>query len=135
MKLSNRTDYALRALVEISLVYGDGEYISAKEISERQDISLKYLEQILTSLKRSGFIESRQGINGGYTLARKPEDITFGAVIRSIEGSLAPLACVDNKKSAHAPINWKNRFQMVMTNLRDAIDNVVDNTTLADICH
>ena len=133
MKLSNRSDYALRALIEISLHFDEGSLISAKEISDREGIPIKYLEQILLTLKLAGFVESHQGVNGGYTLARPPEQITFGDVIRTIEGSLTSLSCAEEKPEKSLTETWHNRFQTVMIRLKNAITDVVDNTTLADI--
>lgn len=134
MRLSNRTDYALRALVEISVAYREDQVISAKEISRNEGIPIKYLEQILAGLKTSGFIESQQGIKGGYTLSRPPDKITFGEVIRSIEGSTAPTGCVDKFNPKFCSESWHCRFRRVMTKLYDSINDVVDNTTLADVC-
>ena len=133
MKLSNRTDYALRALIEISLHYDEGGLISAKEISKREGIPIKYLEQILLALKLAGFVGSHQGINGGYTLTRPPEQITFGEVIRTIEGSVTSLDCAENKADQSITKSWHQGFQNVMVRLKNAITDVVDNTTLADI--
>ena len=133
MKLSNRTDYALRALIEISLHYDEGGLISAKEISKREGIPIKYLEQILLALKLAGFVGSHQGINGGYTLTRPPEQITFGEVIRTIEGSVTSLDCAEHKADQSITKSWHQGFQNVMVRLKNAITDVVDNTTLADI--
>ena len=133
MKLSNRSDYALRALIEISLHYDEGSLISAKEISEREGISIKYLEQVLTTLKLAGFVKSHQGIKGGYILARPPDQITFGEVIRTIEGSLTSLSCAEEKPERSLTETWHKGFQKVMVRLKNAITDVVDNTTLADI--
>ena len=134
MKLSNRTDYALRALLVISYEHSEGKLISAKEISEREDISLKYLEQVLSVLKMSGFITSHQGINGGYKLSRQPEEITFGEVIRAIEGTVTPLEPVAENQEIEENEPWHKRFWAVMNKLNVAITDVVDKTTLADVC-
>ncbi len=134
MKLSIRTDYAFRALVEIAMAHKHQKYIAAKEISERESIPVKFLEQILASLKKSGFVISKKGTHGGYTLARPPSEITFGEVICSLEGSTAPIGCVDSTNPKYCSELWHCRFHLVMAKLRDAISGVVDNTTLADIC-
>jgi Rrf2 family protein len=134
MKLSNQSDYALRALIEISLLYKEKKLISAKEISQREGIPIKYLEQILLNLKLAGFIDSQQGIKGGYSLTRPPEDITLGEVIRSIEGTVSPLSSTEKLSNDNSSKSWHGRFQNVMFKLRDAISDVVDKTSLADIC-
>ena len=133
MKLSNRTDYALRALIQISISYEEKKLISAKEISEREGIPIKYLEQILLSLRMAGVIVSYQGFNGGYSLARPPEEITFGEVIRIIEGTLTTLDLVAEKPGKSLSDTWHFRFNSVMVRLKSAITDILDNTTLADI--
>jgi Rrf2 family protein len=124
----------LRALVEISLAYNERKLISAKEIAKLEGIPIKYLEQILSNLKLSGFVVSEQGAKGGYSLARPPHEITFGEVIRSLEGTLSPIGCVDLKDPKFCSELWHCRFHQIMTKLRQAISEVVDNTTLADVC-
>ncbi len=132
MQLSKKSDYALRAMVELAACPG-GASMNAGALAKKHDIPLPFLEQILHDLKRAGLVKSRLGATGGYTLARPPQDITFGQVIRVMEGSLAPIGCVD----LTAPVSCTNlascRFHQVMARLRDAIGSVVDHTTLADV--
>ena len=80
-------------------VNDNGEYISLKVISQRQNISNKYLEQIITILSKAGFVKSIRGSNGGYKLAKSPKDYTVGMIIRLTEGSLAPVACLDGEEN------------------------------------
>lgn len=94
MKISTKGRYALRMLVDISEHETDG-YISLKEISERQNISKKYLEQIVPLLTRNGILRTNRGNKGGYALAKNRDDISVGEVLRATEGSLAPVACLD----------------------------------------
>ena len=94
MKISTKGRYALRMMVDLA-EHNNGEWISLKEISERQNISIKYLEQIVSSLMRSGLLLSSRGPQGGYMLARKPEEYTVGEILREIEGSLVPVACME----------------------------------------
>src|SRR5207247_1770473 len=91
--LSNRGKYATRALLDLTLHYLDGP-ILIQDIAERQNIPIRFLEQILLSLKRLGFVKSRKGRGGGYFLAKPPESITLGAVVRAMDGPIAPISCV-----------------------------------------
>src|SRR3954469_2767148 len=93
MKLSLRSEYALRALLVLGLNYGD-EVIRIQTISEQQNIPRKFLEQILNDLKGLGAVDSRRGVAGGYRLARPPQHITLASVVRYLEGALAPVSCV-----------------------------------------
>ncbi|MDD2351640.1 MAG: RrF2 family transcriptional regulator, partial [Synergistaceae bacterium] len=95
MKISTRGRYALRLMLDLALNDPD-QYVTIKSISERQDISNKYLEQIITALSRAGYVKSIRGAQGGYKLARPAEEYTVGMVLRLIEGSLAPVACMDD---------------------------------------
>lgn len=131
MKISTRGRYALRLMLDLALNDPD-QYVTIKSISERQDISNKYLEQIITALSRAGYVKSIRGAQGGYKLARPAEEYTVGMVLRLIEGSLAPVACMDDTPNKCPRSNdcvtldvWKK--------LNDAINDVVDNITLADL--
>ena len=134
MNLSKRTDYALRAMVELALVYETKEYLSAKEISKRESIPIKFLEQILSKLKNVGYVESRIGPGGGCMLLKTPDSITFGSIIRLFEGDVAPIGCVSIEHPRFCSEKWHCRFHRVMAELRDAISGVIDATTLADVC-
>ena len=109
-----------------------GEFIPLKNVSERQNISVKYLEQIITTLVKAGFVKGLRGSKGGYKIAKKPEDYTVGMILRLTEGSLAPVACLDDD------VNTCERCDDCITlelwrDLYNAINNVVDNVTLADL--
>ncbi len=133
MHLSQRSDYALRALVELAQAYPQGRLLSAKDISKSEGVPIKFLEQILLTLKHAGIVRSKMGVKGGYTLAKDPNQITFGSVIRIFEGPVAPIGCVNpNEKSLCSEL-WHCKFHRVMVNLRDAISGVIDKTTLADV--
>jgi len=134
MKLSQRSDYALRAMVELALAYNDGTFLSARDIAKREGIPGKYLEQILFTLKTADYVESKMGVHGGYSLARPPQEITMGDIIRTFEGTVAPIGCVSTTNPKPCPELWHCRFHRVMADLRDAISGVVDHTTLADLC-
>ena len=109
-----------------------GEWISLKDVSERQDISIKYLEQIVTHLIKSGLLLSSRGPQGGYMLARSPDKYTVGEILRVIEGSLAPVACLDT------PINQCDRVEICPTidfwkGLHKVINDYVDSVTLENL--
>lgn len=95
MKISTRGRYALRMMVEIAM-HDREEWVSIKDISERQGISVKYLEQIVTNLTKSGLLLSSRGPRGGYMLAKNPDEYTAGEILRVIEGELAPVACLES---------------------------------------
>ncbi|WP_373242956.1 RrF2 family transcriptional regulator [Megamonas funiformis] len=131
MKISTKGRYALRLMLDIAL--NDAKTpVRIKDIAERQQISDKYLEQIVSSLNKAGFVKSLRGPQGGYRLTKKPEEYTVGMILRLIEGSLAPVACLDDDinnctRADRCPtlILWKKLY--------DAISEVVDNITLADL--
>ncbi|MBM6725955.1 RrF2 family transcriptional regulator [Megamonas funiformis] len=131
MKISTKGRYALRLMLDIAL--NDAKTpVRIKDIAERQQISDKYLEQIVSSLNKAGFVKSLRGPQGGYRLTKKPEEYTVGMILRLIEGSLAPVACLDDD------INNCTRADRCPTlilweKLYDAISKVVDNITLADL--
>ena len=131
MKISTKGRYALRLMLDLAM-NNTGEFIPLKNVSERQDISVKYLEQIITVLVKAGFVKGLRGSRGGYKLAKNPEDYTVGMILRLTEGSLAPVACLDDE------INTCERACDCITlglwqELYDAINGVVDNITLADL--
>jgi len=131
MKISTKGRYALRLMLDIAL--NDAKTpVRIKDIAERQQISDKYLEQIVSSLNKAGVVKSLRGPQGGYRLTKKPEEYTVGMILRLIEGSLAPVACLDDD------INNCTRADRCPTlilweKLYDAISEVVDNITLADL--
>ena len=88
MKISAKARYAIRSMIYLTINLKSGEHISLKEISEKESISIKYLEQIFTALRKEGLVKSIKGSYGGYILAKQPEEITIGEVIRTIEGEM-----------------------------------------------
>lgn len=130
MKISTKGRYALRLMLDLSINH-TGSYIPLKTIAQRQHISDKYLEQIIHLLSKEGLVQSARGAMGGYRLARTPEQYTVGEILRIVEGSLAPVSCLDcatpcDKIDSCITIGLYKKIQ-------DAIDNVVDHTTLADM--
>lgn len=131
MKISTKGRYALRLMLDLAL-HNTGEYITIKSISTRQEISDKYLEQIITQLSRAGYVKSIRGAQGGYRLAKAPEEYTVGMILRLIEGSLAPVSCLeDDAEPCSRSVQCATLD--VWKQLYDAINNVVDNITLADL--
>lgn len=136
MKLSKKSEYGLRALLELTLAHGKTT-LQRHDIASRQHIPIEFLEQILLALKRAGILSSRRGIKGGYTLIKDPKEITLGQVIRTLDGPLAPIGCVSKtayQKCAECPYADKPQcpVQQVMGTVRDAIAGILDHYTLAD---
>ena len=131
MKISTKGRYAVRLMVDLAQ-NDNGENISLKDISKRQNLSLKYLEQIITVLTRAGYVISTRGSNGGYRLTHKPEYYTVGMILRLTEGSLAPVSCLDwDMNTCERRENCSTLF--IWEELYKAICGVVDNITIADI--
>lgn len=131
MKISTKGRYAVRLMVDLAQ-NDNGENISLKDIAKRQNLSLKYLEQIITVLTRAGFVISTRGSNGGYRLMHKPEYYTVGMILRLTEGSLAPVSCLEGEmNTCERRENCSTLF--VWEELYKAICVVVDNITIADI--
>jgi len=116
----------------LDLALHDGEYTTIKSISERQEISNKYLEQIITVFSRAGFVKSTRGAQGGYKLARPAEEYTVGEILRLIEGSLVPVACMKDEPN-QCPRSPQCVTLEVWKELNEAISGVVDHITLADL--
>src|SRR5579862_3165087 len=137
MKLSLRGEYALRALVVLGLNYGQPSVLRIQTISEQQNIPKRFLEQILNDLKSAGIVESRRGMAGGYRLSKPPDQISLAVVIRHIEGPLAPVSCVSEKFYARCscPDEAKCGIRSVMKDVREAIVQVLDGVTLAELCN
>ena len=131
MKISTKGRYALRLMLDLAL-NNTGEYIKIKSIAERQEISEKYLEQIVTSLSRAGYVKSVRGSQGGYKLAKPPEQYTVGMILRLTEGSLAPVACLEDEENQCSRADDCITIE-VWKQLDDAIKGVVDRITLADL--
>ena len=112
---------------------GTEENVSIKAISERQGISIKYLEQIISTLNRAGYVKSERGSGGGYRLTKSPEEYTVGMILRLTEGSLAPIACIEEEAENRCPKYGKCPTVGVWEKINDAINEVVDNITLADL--
>jgi Rrf2 family cysteine metabolism transcriptional repressor len=132
--LSSRAKYATRALLDLTLHQDQGP-IQAHDIAEREQIPLKFLEQILLSLKRAGFVQSRKGPGGGYFLAKAPNAISLGEVVRAMDGPLAPMSCVSASgyMECGCPEPETCGLRVIWKEARDALAEVLDNTTFAEV--
>src|SRR5260370_34593971 len=136
MKLSKRGEYALRALSDLGIASERGwPMLQVSELAIKEKLPVKFLEQIFTQLKAAGYVKSRRGKYGGYSLARPMKRIKFGAVIRLIDGPLAPIRCVSRTSYARCscPDEVHCGLRMLMLDVRNAITTLLDRFTLADI--
>lgn len=131
MKISTRGRYALRLMLDLAQNEQE-QYVPVKSIAQRQQISGKYLEQIISVLSRAGFVKSVRGAQGGYQLARPAEEYTVGMILRLIEGSLVPVACMEDQPN-RCPRSETCATLTVWKQLDKAIGDVVDHVTLADL--
>ena len=129
--ISTKGRYALRMMLDLAMCGGD-ELVPLKDIAERQDISIKYLEQIVSALSKAGYVRSVRGTGGGYKLAKAPEEYTVGMILRLTEGSLAPVSCLEFEENT-CPRAAECMTLGVWNKLYEAINSVVDKITLADI--
>ena len=131
MLVSTRGRYALRVMIELAEHNSDG-YIPMKEIAERQDISLKYLEKILPALAKNNFIEGVHGKGGGYKLTRSPEQYRVGDILRLTEGDLAPVSCLECN-AAPCRRTAECRTRPMWHKLDRMINDYLDSVTIADL--
>ncbi|MFH1709713.1 MAG: Rrf2 family transcriptional regulator [bacterium] len=129
MKITFKGDYALKALLDLSIHYGKPQPI--EEIAKRQDIPAKFLEQILLWLKKGGFVKSLRGKHGGYMLSRDPKNITMGAAIRYVEGPIEPIACVKHMDTCG--YSAKCALRDVFSDIGKHVAAKVDSVTFADL--
>lgn len=131
MKVSTKGRYALRLMIDLA-EHDHGSFIPLKDISARQNISIKYLEQIVNQLSRSGLLRSVRGAQGGYRLAKPMHDYTAGEILRVTEGGIAPVACLE-KNAAVCPRTNDCSTLPFWNGFADAINNYVDSVTLEDL--
>lgn len=131
MKVSTKGDYGLRALIELSHRFGDPKPLQSGEIAARQNIPESYLEQLLTTLRRAGFIRSVRGPQGGHALTRDPETLPVSEVIEALEGSILPIDCLDDSSacSKSGGCAQRDMWEAVLK----SILAVLDSTTIADL--
>lgn len=137
MRLSKRGEYGLRAMIDLAAWEAErgNHFVQIKEIADREQIPAKFLEQILLTLKNAGLINSRMGVNGGYYLSKPANEITLGQIVRVLDGPLAPIRCVSQMayESCGCPDEKTCGLRLVMLDVRNAIANILDHTTLADV--
>jgi Rrf2 family cysteine metabolism transcriptional repressor len=133
MKITFKGDYALKAILDLSLNSNEGRVVPLTEISRRQDIPMPFLEQIMLILKKGGYVQSKTGKGGGFLLAKNPDDITLGEIIRLIEGPIEPIACGVTDRPSGCAEEERCAFREVWVNVTEAISNIVDTVTFAQI--
>lgn len=132
MRFSMRSRYGIRAMVDLALNYNPNEPIPLVQIAERQGISEGYLEQVMNYLRKGGLVRSVRGAQGGFMLARKPEQITAGEIIRCLEGPLSPTGCVSEQDPEDCERADTCVTRVMWERVRMAVSNVLDETTLED---
>lgn len=135
MKVSKRGEYGMRALMALASMPDPGGVMQIKEIAANEQIPVKFLEQILLTLKNAGLVRSRMGSGGGYYLSKPANQITLGQVLRILDGPLAPVTCVSQTayEKCACPDEESCGLRLVMLDVRNAIANILDYTTLADV--
>ena len=130
MKLSMKGDYGIRALTDLAEHYGEGQ-VQSRDIAERQEIPEPYLDQLLTILRKAGFINSRRGPQGGHMLARDPESISLSEVIGALEGSIATIGCLDGTISC----NFSGRCgqQEIWQLITESSQKILDSTSVGNL--
>lgn len=132
MRISTRGQYGLRAMCVMAMSAGEGP-LPLSDIARREGISLQYLGQLFRSLREAGLVESVRGTKGGYVLARSPDDITVGDVVRAVEGPIAPVEClIDDSEPCERKDFCLTRE--AWARLRDSMETTLDSITLADLC-
>ena len=133
MIVSTKGRYALRVMIDLAEHQNDA-YIPMKDVANRQHISLKYIEKIMPVLSKNYIVEGVHGKGGGYRLTRSPGEYPVGEILRLTEGSLFPVACMDEEINSCSRCNSCEPLE-VWKQISDAINNVVDNVTIADLLH
>lgn len=132
MKLSTKGRYGVKAMLDLALHNSEGQ-ISLKSIAERQNISENYLEQLFASLRKAGLVKSIRGSQGGYNLSDEPGNISIGAILRALEGSLAPVDCVSDVDPAKCGRSDSCVTRLIWEKIRDGVNSVVDSISLQDL--
>ena len=133
MKVSSRGEYGVRAMVALAKNYGDGP-MSIAAVSKASSVPTAYLEQLIGPLRRAGLVKSTRGAHGGYQLTRDPHEVRVGDVYRVMEGPVAPMECVSEDISEQTcPLIAGCETRPVWLQMRDAIANTLDSTTLGDL--
>lgn len=136
MKVSQRTEYGLRAMVALALLAGQEHPVSLPTIAESEQIPEQFLDQIVSKLRQAGFVKSVRGVNGGYMLSRPAEDISVGSLVRVLEGSLAPMGCISEEVTDLAAFCGRIEVchtRSVWLRVMHAVTQALDSISLADV--
>jgi len=133
VRISTKGGYGIRAMYELAMAHGQGP-IPLKTVAARQAISENYLEQLMRTLRRAGLVKGVRGARGGYELVSSPEKIRVGDVIRALEGPISPVSCVDQDGASDCERHELCPTRDLWERLRDSMTEVLDSTTLADLC-
>ncbi len=132
MKISTKGRYALRVMVDLAL-HNNGEFVALKDIAARQDITTKYMEQIVTVLSKAGLVESMRGSNGGHRLTKAPSEYKVGDILRVMEGSLQSVMCSADSDGMSCPLAEGCSTARFWKGLDDVINDYIDSFTLEDL--
>lgn len=132
MNLSQKCQYAIRAILELAKQYGRGP-VAISQVAASQAIPQRFLENILSELRPTGLIESRRGIQGGYLLARDPATISVGEVIRLVDGPLDPVKCIGDRNGPCCPLKDNCSLFHLWTRAKTAVEEVYDNASFRDL--
>ena len=134
MKLTTKGRYGLRAVIDLAM-YAKKEPVSLSDVAERQNISISYLEQLIAKLKKAGIVQSTRGAQGGYALAKAPENISVGEILRALEGSLSPVDCsaVDGEGETECSASNFCVTKYVWKRINDSINDTVNNMFLSEL--
>ena len=130
MKLSTRGRYGTRAVLELALRYGEGPVL-LKDVASRQDIPLSYLENLMGALRAAGIVATVRGMHGGYYLAKPPSEIRLSQIVAALEGSIAPVECVDDQKHCSRAELCVTRD--VWSEVKQAIEGVLESITVEEL--
>jgi Rrf2 family protein len=133
MRISTKGDYATRALQDLALHYEQGP-IPIEKVATRQGLPIRYLEQLLLTLKRAGFLLSKRGVNGGYSLAKPPAAITLGEILRAVDGPIESIYCVGEQPRELCARETECALREVWARVSQAVSAIVDRTSLQDLC-
>ena len=131
MRITYKGDYALKTILDLAIHYGKGP-VSIHDLARRQDMPVKFLEQILLALKRAGFVQSKRGKVGGYFLAKFPAEIKVGDVVRFIDGPAEPIACVNRKYKECRDLR-SCAFRAIWQEVAEATHRIIDSVTFEDL--
>jgi len=134
VKLTTKGRYGLRAVIDLAM-YAKNEPVSLSDVAERQNISISYLEQLVAKLKKAGIVQSTRGAQGGYALAKAPEEISVGEILRALEGSLSPVDCsaVDGEGETECSASNFCVTKYVWKRINDSINDTVNNMFLSEL--